>query len=163
MVSRSGSCRATPVVRPGFCSCKAAASAPLVSRLNSKSDKLGASKIGSPASSYAITPAQAKSTLALKYSKADLMRILKILLKTKGQEPKTKVLHKQPLKAKIPDVYFKKLHIDCYQFCQQCEDHFEIAGAIESNHTPFTTLFLYGKINFWWYQYQKQLERISVF
>ena len=32
---------------------------------------------------------------------------------------------KQPLKAKVSDVYYGKLHIDCYHFCQQCKDHFE--------------------------------------
>ena len=29
----------------------------------------------------------------------------------------------QPLKPRFPDLYYVNLHIDCYRFCQQCEDH----------------------------------------
>ena len=29
------------------------------------------------------------------------------------------------------------LHMDCYHFCQQSEDHFEIAGANKLNLIPF--------------------------
>ena len=126
IASKSGSCRATPAVGPGFCSCKGVvASAPPTSRSDSKSDEHEAPEKGIPASSHANTfapshasaPALAESTLAHKYSKADLMGILKIFLKTKGQEPKAEVPRKQPLKAKVPDVYFGKLHIDCYHCC----------------------------------------------
>ena len=133
---------------------KAAASAPPTSRSDSKSDKLGASEKGTPVPSYTSAPSHASTsapvepTLALKYSEADLIRILKIFLETKGQEPKAKVPRKQPLKAKIPDIYFGKSHIDCYHFCQQCEDHFETAGTTGSNRTPFAASFLCGKINF---------------
>ena len=63
-------------------------------------------------------PTPVEPTLALKYSKAHLMRILKIFLETKGQEPKAEVPRKRPLKAKVPDVYFGKSHMDCYHFCQ---------------------------------------------
>ena len=40
---------------------------------------------------------------------------------------------KRSLKAKVLDVYYRKLHIDCYYFCQQCENHFETAGATGAN------------------------------
>ena len=33
----------------------------------------------------------------------------------------------QSFKAKVLDVYYGKLHMDCYHFCQQCKDHFETA------------------------------------
>ena len=118
MASRSGSRRATPAVRPGSRSCKAAASVPPASRSDSKSDELGVPEKSTAALSHASAPAPAESTLALKYSKADLMRILKIFSETKGQEPKAKVPCKQPLKAKVPDVYFGKSHIDWYHFYQ---------------------------------------------
>ena len=42
------------------------------------------------------------------------------------------------LETKVPEVYYGKLHMDCYHFCQQCKDHFETAGAIGFNRTPFT-------------------------
>ena len=49
---------------------------------------------------------------------------------------------KQHLKAKVPDVYYDKLHMDCYHFCQQCEDHFETSQATRTNWTPFAVFFL---------------------
>ena len=128
MTSRLGSHRAILAVRPGSRSRKTVA-APPASKSDSKSDKLGAKEKSTPAPShasasshasapsYASVPAVIEPTLALKYSKADLMRILKIFLETKGQEPKAKVPHEQLLKVKVPDVYFGKSHINCYHFC----------------------------------------------
>ena len=119
MASRSSSCRAIPVIELGFRSRKTAAFAPPASRLDSKSEELGVPEKGTSAPSHASalnhasTPALVEPILALKYSKADLIRILKICLKTKGQEPKAEVSRKRPLKAKVPDVYFGKSHIDC--------------------------------------------------
>ena len=49
---------------------------------------------------------------------------------------------KQSLKAYFPDLYFKKLYLDCYRFCQQCEDHPDTARANGDNHIPFATSFL---------------------
>ena len=174
MASKSGSCKAILAVGPGSHFCKAAASASPISRSDSKSDKLGALEKGTSAPSYASTPNQVsassqastptpvKPTLALKYSEVNLMRILKIFLGTKGQEPKAKVPRKQLLKAKVPDIYFGKSHIDCYHFCQQCKDYFETADTIRSNCTSFAALFFCGKINFQWYQYWKHLGEVSV-
>ena len=56
----------------------------------------------------------------------------------------------QPLKAKVLKVYYGKSHIDCYHFCQQCEDHFETAGATRTNRTPFAASFLRGSISVCW-------------
>ena len=151
MASRSGSCRATPAVGQGSRSYKAVASAPPAFRSDSESDEFGAPEKGTSAPSHASAPAPVKPILALKYSETDLMRILKIFSETKGQEPKAEVPRKRPLKAKVPDVYFGKLHMDCYHFCQQCEDHFETAGATGSTRTLFTISFLCGKINFRWH------------
>ena len=50
-------------------------------------------------------------------------------------------------KAKIPEVYYNKLHMDCYHFCQQYKDYFETAGATGSNRTPFAAFFLCENIN----------------
>ncbi len=33
----------------------------------------------------------------------------------------------RPLKPRNPDLYYGHLHMECYYFCQQCEDHFEVA------------------------------------
>ena len=181
MVLRSSSCRAISVIPLGYSSCKSAissrsckssvGSAFPTSWLDSKSDEFGTpekgtpvlSHISTPVSSHISTPAPspasvlalAESMLALKYSKVDLMKILKIFLESKSQEPKSKVSCKQPLKAKVSEVYFAKLHMDCYYFCQQYKDHFKTASATRSNRTLFAALFFCRKINFWWYQHQK--------
>ena len=156
MASRSSSCKTTPAARPGSRFCKGVVvSIPPAFRSNSKSDELRAPEKCISASSYASAPVLAESILAFKYSKVDLMRILKIFSKSKDQKPKAKVPRKRPLKAKVPDVYFGKLHMDCYHFYQQYEDHFEIDNATRSNCTLFAALFLCGKINFQRHQHQK--------
>ena len=53
----------------------------------------------------------------------------------------------RPLKAKTPETCAGKFHMDCYHFCQQCEDYFEITGATGMNRTFFTGNFLRGPIS----------------
>ena len=53
----------------------------------------------------------------------------------------------QPLKARFPETYLGKSRIDCYHFCQQCEDHFETSGATKMNHTLFAASFLHSNIS----------------
>ena len=149
MASRSGFRRATSVVGLGSCFYKAAASVPPAFRSDNKYNELGAPEKNTPAPSHTNSPTLVELILALQYSKVDLMRILKIFLETISQELKVEVPCKRPLKAKVPDVYFEKSHMDCYHLCQQCEDYFEIASTTESNRTPFATLFLCENINFW--------------
>ena len=38
-------------------------------------------------------------------------------------------------KAKTPEIYSGKSHMDCYHFCQQCKDYFETSGATGMNRT----------------------------
>ena len=136
MVLKLNFWKAISVVVPGFSSykgaigsysCKSTVGSTFpASWLDNKSNELGASEkdtltpshMSTPISSPANTLASAESILTFKYSETDLMRILKIFLKTKSQEPKTKIPRKWLLKAKIPDVYFGKLHIDYYHFCK---------------------------------------------
>lgn len=95
MALRSSFYRATLVVISNFCSCKGiVAFASPTFKSDSKFDKLLGPEKGALTSSHASTPApshvniplptSAESTLALKYSEKDLMRILKIFLKTKS-------------------------------------------------------------------------------
>ena len=51
---------------------------------------------------------------------------------------------KQPLKARFPDLYYGNSHMDYYQFCPQCKNHFETAGAKGPNRILFAALFLRG-------------------
>ena len=46
------------------------------------------------------------------------------------------------LKPQNPNIYYGYLHMECYYFCQQCEDHFEIAGSLGYKHVPFVAGFL---------------------
>ena len=53
-------------------------------------------------------------------------------------------------------MYYGKLYMDCYHFCQQCEDHFETAGATGFNQTPFVAFFLRGNISVCWAQFKRR-------
>ena len=62
------------------------------------------------------------------------------------------------LKAKSLNVYRGRSFMECYNFCQQCEDYFATAGATGPNRIPFAASFLRDWINFRWQQYKKKLE-----
>ena len=68
----------------------------------------------------------------------------------------------QPLKARFPNPYYGNSHMDCYRFCQQCEDHFETAGASGSNRIPFATSFLRGSVVQHWQQHKRCSEASKV-
>ena len=51
--------------------------------------------------------------------------------------------------------------MECYNFCQQCEDHFATAGAKGPNRIPFAASFLRDRINFRWQQYKRKHEAKS--
>ena len=65
---------------------------------------------------------------------------------------------KQPLKARFPDLYYGNSHMDCYRFCQQCEDHFETAGAKGPNRIPFAASFLRGSVTQRWLQHKRRRD-----
>ena len=60
----------------------------------------------------------------------------------------------RPLKAKVPDVYYGKLYMNCYRFCQQCENHFETSRTTKTNRTPFAASFLCRNISVRWTQFK---------
>ena len=60
----------------------------------------------------------------------------------------------EKLKARSPDLYREKSHMDCYNFCQQCEDYFATAGATGPTRIPFAASFLQDRISFRWQQYK---------
>ena len=81
-----------------------------------------------------------------KYTEENLQRILKAVLEAQVlafDEPCKKLL-----KARSPDVYCGKSHMECYNFCQQYEDHFTTAGAKGPNRIPFAAFFLRDRMNF---------------
>ena len=50
-------------------------------------------------------------------------------------------------KARTPETYSGKSHIDCYHFCQQCKDYFETSGTTGMNRTFFAATFFCGAIS----------------
>ena len=48
--------------------------------------------------------------------------------------------------------------MECYHFCQQCEDHFETSGATGMNRTLFAASFLRGSINIKCAQHKRRHE-----
>ncbi len=56
----------------------------------------------------------------------------------------------RPLKPWNPDLYYGNLHMECYYFCQQCEDHFEVAGSLGHKRVFFAAGFLKNRILNWW-------------
>ena len=94
-----------------------------------------------------------------KYTEENLQRIFKTILKARAlpsDGPREK-----PLKARSPDIYYGKSHMECYNFCQQYKDHFAIAEAKDPNCIPFTISFLRNRINFHWQQYKRKYETES--
>ena len=71
-------------------------------------------------------------------------------------------LREQPLKARFPDLYYGNSHLDCYRFCQQCEDHFDTAKASGPNRIPFAALFLYRLVIQHWHQHKRRSEGASM-
>ena len=65
------------------------------------------------------------------------------------------------LKARTPETYWGKSHMECYHFCQQCEDHFETSAATGPNHTPFAASFLHGSISLRWAQHKRRHKRAT--
>ena len=100
------------------------------------------SRVFTPA--LALPPAPANST-ARSFEK-DVQQIFKTV-----QEARPPTLVPQPLvfpnkpcekflKARFSNVYCGKTHIKCYNFCQQCKDHFTSDKAKGHNWVLFATI-----------------------
>ena len=94
-----------------------------------------------------------------KYTKEDLQKILRAVLEARA--PPSDSPCEKPLKARLPDVYCGKSHMECYNFCQQCKDHFATAGAKGPNRILFAASFLRDRIYFHWQQYKQWHEAES--
>ena len=118
-----------------------------------------------PAIFRAPTPAPASDPGPLgRYTDKDLQRATNLALESfvKGQEHSqlqaSTVSRDRSFKARNPDLYYKSLHIKCYYFCRQYENHFDTAGATSHKHVPFAASFLRDWINFRWQQHKTQVE-----
>ena len=59
-------------------------------------------------------------------------------------------LREHLLKARLPDIYKSDNHMACYNFCQQCNDHFATVGAKKPNRILFAAFFFRDCISFRW-------------
>ena len=109
-------------------------------------------------------PKSPTNTSIPKYSKDDLQWILKAVLEAQTLVPApapvpvpiVSEVSREKLKARSPDVYCGKSHMDCYNFCQQCEDYFATARATGPTQILFAASFLRDRISFYWQQYKQR-------
>ena len=121
-------------------------------------------------STLAPAPSPALTKLVAKYTDADLQKATKLALElsVQGQQQAQSQMAPPPLepqerllKAQFPDLYYGTSHIDCYWFCQQCKDHFEITGAKGPNKIPFAALFLGGLVTQQWLPHKRRHDRAA--
>ena len=100
-------------------------------------------------SNYDKTPVNppAVELFVTKYIEKDLQKIFRTFLEARA--PSSDGLCKKPLKARLPNVYCGKSHIEYYNFCQQCEDHFATTRTKGLNYILFVSSFLRDCINFY--------------
>ena len=73
---------------------------------------------------------------------------------TQARDQEQLELQERPLKARTPETYSGKSYMNCYHFCQQCENYFKISGATGMNRTFFAATFLLGSISLRWAQHK---------
>ena len=81
-------------------------------------------------------------------------KFMKVFMKTTQAQALAEPQECLP-KARTPETYLGKSHMECYHFCQQCEDYFETSGATGINRTPFAPSFLRGSISLRWAQHKR--------
>ena len=114
------------------------------------------SKAGSnKAPTEALTPPEALTLSLIPLSMKDLFtRFMKVIMET-TQAQALAEQQERPLKARTAEIYSEKSHMDCYHFCQQCEDYFETSGATGINCTPFTAPFFRSIVSLRWAQHKR--------
>ncbi len=64
----------------------------------------------------------------------------------------------RPFKTRNLDLYYGHSHIECYYFCQQYEDHFEVTGSLGHKRIPFAAGFLKDCILNRWQQHKTRMQ-----
>lgn len=78
------------------------------------------------------------------YSEVEIQKLLRVYTSPKwsfNNEPRS------TLKAHFSNLYSGKSHLDCYQFCQKCEDLFDTTKANSDIHIFFVALLLKNGIS----------------
>ena len=150
--SRKRLCQERPFVTP---SVAPSIALPDFSQLSESGDELSDQPAG-PSKGKPLANSLAAANSIPKYFEDDLQQIFKAVLEAQAPAPAptpipAPVVSEVPwekLKARFPNVYCRKSHIDCYNFCQQCEDHFATAGATGPTQILFAASFLWDRISF---------------
>ena len=74
-------------------------------------------------------------------------KFLKAYLESNQGSRQSLAEREQIFKAKISEVYYGKLYMNCYHFCQQCKDYFKTSRATRANRTLFVASFLHKNIS----------------
>ena len=132
--------------------------------LSGTQDPAKKSKAGSDeAPTEAPTPLKAPTPPFVPLTSEDLFtKFMKVFMEsTQAQTQALAEPWERSFKARTPETYWGKSHMQCYHFCQQCEDHFETSGSTRMNRTPFAASFLRGFISLRWSQHKRRYERHS--
>ena len=121
-------------------------------------------KSAGPTEAKPLANAPAAVTSVPKYSEDDLQRIFKAVLEAQAPvsapapflAPVVSEVSREKLKARFLDVYRVKTHMDCYNFCQQCENYFATARATGPTQISFAAFFFWDRISFRWQQYKQK-------
>ena len=98
-------------------------------------------------SNKAHTPPEAPTpTLVSPISEDLFTKFIKVFIETTQVREQLEP-QERAIKARTSETYFGNYHMDCYHFCQQCEDYFETSGAIGMNCIPFVATFFRGAIS----------------
>ena len=130
-------------------------SAPAVSRLSTSAPPVAPIVASSPAPALAITAPSSDNKLFKQFMKAYLEAQVPAQIAFEI-DPES---WKQSFKARFPDLYYSNLHIDYYQFCEQCKDHFEISGVKKPNKILYSALFLRVLVTQRWLQHKRRRNR----
>ena len=118
-----------------------------------KQDKLaspqGQAERSDTGSNKAFIPPKAPTLFLILLTENFFTKFMKAFVKsTQAWDREQAEPQEQLLKIKSLETYSKKSHMDCYHFCQQCEDYFEISSTIGINRTLFAALFFRSTISF---------------
>ena len=91
-------------------------------------------------------------SFVVRYSEDDPRQIFKTILDSRlpalipvpvvTVNPQSEGSRERSLKAWFPNIYQGKTFLECYNFFQQCKDHFATSGATSLNQVPFAANFL---------------------
>ena len=111
-------------------------------------DAQGPARRSNDGSDEGPTPPEVSTPPPAPTSEDLFTKFMKVFMETtQAQAQALAEPRERPLKARTPETYSGKSHMNWYHFCQQCEDYFETSGAIGMNRILFVATFLRGAIS----------------